>query len=270
MAPARGWRSALLAACILGIARPEDAASASSASSSGSSDAVVATSSTTAAKDLDELNEEATCVSCLAKGGGWCVESQRCGEDDTAYCDADGLIGLAGFSNDCGTDEEAKKPKGRRQLDKGVLVSYKAGSGVSRIEGMGIIHRAYHVLEEYTVLLKDGSKEEVKTHRWEQRPKVKKGDENSEYHDIEFQYFKPSELQVLSHVRAGDLVQAHFAVKGKGLEGELVKSKKTEEALVINVTVATIAVNYTSDLIVSILPRDFVVGGEQKASHEEL
>ena len=41
----------------------------------------------------------------------------------------------------------------------GVLVSYNFENGSCC--GEGIVHRAYHVLEEYTVLLRDGSKEEV-------------------------------------------------------------------------------------------------------------
>lgn len=41
----------------------------------------------------------------------------------------------------------------------GVLVSYNFENGSCC--GQGIVHRAYHVLEEYTVLLRDGSKEEV-------------------------------------------------------------------------------------------------------------
>ena len=41
----------------------------------------------------------------------------------------------------------------------GVLVSYAFENGSCC--GLGIVHRAYHVLEEYTVLLRDGSKEEV-------------------------------------------------------------------------------------------------------------
>ena len=43
---------------------------------------------------------------------------------------------------------------------RGVLVSYAHENG-SCCE-QGIVHRAYHVLEEYTVLLRDGSKEEVR------------------------------------------------------------------------------------------------------------
>ena len=42
---------------------------------------------------------------------------------------------------------------------RGVLVSYNFENGSCC--GQGIVHRAYHVLEEYTVLLRDGSKEEV-------------------------------------------------------------------------------------------------------------
>lgn len=42
----------------------------------------------------------------------------------------------------------------------GVLVSYTFENG-SCCLGLGIVSRAYHVLEEYTVLLRDGSKEEV-------------------------------------------------------------------------------------------------------------
>merc|ERR1712099_207643 len=104
-----------------------------------------------------------------------------------------------------------------------------------------------------------GSKEEVKTERWNNRKPAKKKDENSEYHDMEFRYFMPSELTLLSGIRPGDVVQAHFAIKHKGPDDELVKSRRTEEAVVVNTTVSTIAVNFTSDLIVSVLPRDFVV-----------
>merc|ERR1711957_667611 len=126
--------------------------------------------------------------------------------------------------------------------------------------GVGIVHRAYHVLEEYTVLISGESKAEVKTERWNNRKPVKKKDENSEYHDIEFRYFRSHEVNVISGIRPGDIVQAHFEVKQKkGSEDIIIKSQRTETALVINVTVATIAVNYTADYIVSILPRDFVV-----------
>merc|ERR1712039_837146 len=181
------------------------------------------------------------------------------GEDDTAYCDPENLIGLAGYTNDCRADEEGRRPKSRPWIDKGVLVSYSYENGTCCM-GVGIVHRAYHVLEEYTVLLHEGSKEEVKTDRWNKRKPVKKKDENSEYHNIEFRYFRASEINVISGIRPGDIVQAHFEVKQKkGAEDSVIKSKRTETALVINVTVATIAVNYTSDHIVSILPRDFVV-----------
>jgi len=217
-------------------------------------------SAITGLKDLNEELELAdTCESCLAKGGGWCTAEQRCVEDDIAYCDADHLIGLAGFTNDCSADEERVRPKARPWVDKGVLVSYAHENGTCCM-GTGIVSRAYHVLEEYTVLLRDGSKEEVKTERWNNRKPAKKKDENSEYHNIEFRYFTPSELTVVSGIRPKDVVQAHFAVKQKkGSEDVLVKSRRTEEAVVINTTVETVALNFTSDYIVSILPRDFVV-----------
>ncbi|CAK9076717.1 Hypothetical protein SCF082_LOCUS36942 [Durusdinium trenchii] len=207
--------------------------------------------------DLEELDLAETCESCLAKGGGWCTTEQRCVEDDVAYCEAESLIGLAGFTDDCGSDEEGQKPHVRPWIDKGVLVSYIHENGTCC--GTGIVHRAYHVLEEYTVLLQDGSKEEVKTERWNKRKPAKKKDENSEYHNIEFRYFKPQELTVLSGLRPGDLVQAHFAVKTKDAGEELVKSRRTEPAVVVNTTRTHVAVNFTSDHIVSILPRDFLV-----------
>jgi len=226
-------------------------------------------------KDLtEEIDMADTCESCLAKGGGWCTSEQRCVEDDTDHCDVDNLIGLAGFSNDCKADEEGRKPKTRKELDKGVLVDYTFENGTCCL-GRGIIHRAYHVLEEYTVLLRDGSKEEVKTERWNNRKPAKKKDEGSEYHDMEFRYFSASDLTVISGIRPNDLVQAHFAVKQKnaGDNAALVKSRRTELATVLNVTRDTIAVNFTSDFIVSILPRDFVVdttNETRKPSHEEL
>ncbi|CAE8692389.1 unnamed protein product, partial [Polarella glacialis] len=211
-----------------------------------------------AAKDMMadmELSE--TCQSCLAKGGGWCASEQRCVEDDTAFCDAESLIGLAGFTDDCDADEEGQKPKIRPWIDKGVLVSYHHENGTCC--GSGIISRAYHVLEEYTVLLRDGSKEEVKMDRWNNRKPGKKKDENSEYHDIEFRYFSNRDLTVISGVRPGDVVRAHFAVKQKGADdGELVKSQRIEDAVVINTTVPNIALNFTADHIVSVLPRDFI------------
>lgn len=206
----------------------------------------------------EELELAETCQSCLAKGGGWCTLEQRCVEDDTAYCPSESLIGLAGFTDDCGSDEEGAKAGTRPWIDKGVLVSYAHENG-SCCE-QGIVHRAYHVLEEYTVLLRDGSKEEVKTDRWNNRKPAKKKDENSEYHNIEFRYFKPHELTVLSGLRPNDLVEAHFAVKTKDeTQTSLVKSRRTEPAIVVNTTTRSIAVNFTSDHIVSILPRDFVV-----------
>lgn len=211
-------------------------------------------------KDLtEEINLAETCESCLAKGGGWCTTEQRCVEDDTAHCDAESLIGLAGFTNDCGADEEGQKPKVRPWIDKGVLVSYTFENGTCCM-GVGIVHRAYHVLEEYTILVHNSTKEEVKTERWNRRKPAKKENENSEYHDMEFRYFRPRELTVLSGIRPGDTVQAHFSVKRKGAkDDELVKSRRTEEAVVINTTVSTVAVNFTADYVVSILPRDFVV-----------
>jgi len=233
---------------------------------------------TTGGGELKDLTEEVdmtdTCESCLKKGGGWCTSEQRCVEDDTAFCDVDNLIGLAGFSNDCKADEEGRKPKTRKWLDKGVLASYVFENGTC-CQGKGIIHRAYHVLEEYTILLRDGSKEEVKSDRWNARKPAKKKDEGSEYHDMELRYFRPTDLFVISGIRPGDIVQAHFAVKRKGdsQEAPLVKSKKTELAAVVNVTIDNIAVNFTSDLIVSVLPRDFVVDATidtRKPSHEEL
>lgn len=221
----------------------------------------------------EELDVAETCESCLNKSRGWCMSEQRCVEDDTAYCDSENLIGLAGFTNDCAADVEGRKPKKRKCLDKGVFVSYPFENGTCCL-GAGIIHRAYHELEEYTVLLRDGSREEVKTDRWNNRKPAKKKDEGSEYHDIEFRYFKPTELTVLSGTRPGDVVQAHFAVKGKSSDAVLIKSKRTEPAVVINVTISTIAVNFTSDFIVSILPRDFVVDTTDQACakprHEEL
>jgi len=219
------------------------------------------TNGVTNLKDVhDDLEIAESCEACLAKGGGWCTLDQRCVEDDTAHCDAESLIGLAGFTNDCKADEEGRKPKKRPWIDKGVLVSYAHENGTCCM-GEGIVHRAYHVLQEYTVLLRDGSKEEVKTERWNKRKPAKKKDENSEYHNIEFRYFTPRELTVISGIRPKDVVQAHFAVKqGRGADDSLlVKSQRTEEAMVINTTMATIAVNFTSDYIVSILPRDFVV-----------
>lgn len=227
-------------------------------------------------KDLtEEIELQDTCESCLAKGGGWCTSEQRCVEDDPAHCDPDSLIGLAGYTNDCRADEEGRRPKGRPWIDKGVLVQYTFENGTCCM-GIGIVHRAYHVLEEYTVLLRDGSREEVKTDRWNSRKPAKKKDENSEYHNIEFRYFAPRELTVISGIRPGDVVQAHFAVKHKGADDVLIKSKRTEEAVVINTTVATIAANFTSDHVVSILPRDFVVDltnlsrPAAKPTHEEL
>jgi len=212
-------------------------------------------------KDIhDDLETAESCEACLAKGGGWCTLDQRCVEDDTAHCDAENLIGLAGFTNDCKFDDEGRKPKKRPWIDKGVLVSYGYENGTCCM-GEGIVHRAYHVLEEYTVLLRDGSKEEVKTERWHKRKPPKKKDENSDYHNIEFRYFTPRELTVISGIRPKDVVQAHFAVRqAKGVDDAvLVRSQRTEEAVVINTTMATMAVNFTSDHIVSILPRDFVV-----------
>lgn len=226
-------------------------------------------------KDLtEEIDMADNCESCLAKGGGWCTTEQRCVEDDTDYCDVDHLIGLAGFSNDCKADEEGRKPNRRRWLDKGCLVSYPFENGTCCM-GTGIVHRAYHVLREYTVLLRDGSKEEVKTDRWNNRKPAKKKDEGSEYHDMEFIYFQPKDLHVISGIRPGDLVQAHFSVlqKNKAENAPPVKSRKTEPAIVINVTKATIAVNFTTDFVVSVLPRDFVVDTTNETrvpDHEEL
>merc|ERR1712014_116101 len=122
----------------------------------------------------------------------------------------------------------------------------------------------------------DDSKEEVKTERWHRRKPAKKKDEASEYHNIEFRYFRPNDLTVISGIRPKDVVQAHFAVKHRSSDEELVKSRRTEQAVVINVTVKTIAVNFTSDYIVSILPRDYVVDltnlskPAERPTHEEL
>jgi len=223
----------------------------------------------------DELDLQDTCESCLAKGGGWCTSEQRCVDDDPEHCDVESLIGLAGFTNDCRADPEASMPKGRHGIDKGVLVQYTFENGTCCM-GSGIVHRAYHVLEEYTVLLRDGSKEEVKSDRWNDRKPGKKKDENSEYHNMEFRYFAKQELTVISGIRPGDIVQAHFAVKTKGPDDVLVKSRTTEAAVVINTTVPSIALNFTTDNIVSILPRDFVVDTidltrlAEKPAYEEL
>ena len=54
------------------------------------------------------------------------------------------------------------------------------------------------------------------------------------------------------------VLKAHFAVKTKDTM-ELVKSRRTELAVVVNTTTTSVAVNFTSDHIVSILPRSFVV-----------
>eukprot|EP00929_Paragymnodinium_shiwhaense_P008495 TRINITY_DN112452_c0_g1_i1.p1 TRINITY_DN112452_c0_g1~~TRINITY_DN112452_c0_g1_i1.p1 ORF type:complete len:261 (-),score=61.32 TRINITY_DN112452_c0_g1_i1:26-808(-) len=232
-------------------------------------------SGSTGLKDITEDVDMAdTCEGCLAKGGGWCMPEQRCVEDDTQYCDSESLIGLAGFSSDCRDDVEALKPKGRRWLDKGCLVSYTFENG-SCCMGQGIVHRAYHYLEEYTVFLPNSSREEVKTQRWMRRKPAKKKDENSEYHNMEFRYFRASELTVVSGIRPSDLVQAHFMVKSKDAEAQI-KSKRTEAAVVVNVTVDSIAVNYTADHVVSILPRDYVVDltnmsrPPERATHDEL
>merc|ERR1712183_519660 len=143
--------------------------------------------------------------------------------------------------------------------------------------GTGIIHRAYHVLEEYTVLLRDGSQEEVKTERWNHRKPAKKKDEGSEYHDIEFRYFRPRDLTVISGVRPKDLVQAHFAVKSKKVPDDvLIMSRRAEDAIVINTTIETVAVNFTADNITSVLPRSFIVDVTNETTpppeyaHEEL
>lgn len=208
-------------------------------------------------KDIhDEIDLAENCESCLAKGGGWCTIDQRCVEDDTAHCNAESLIGLAGYTMDCNSDEERHKAKIRPRIDKGVLVSYTFENG-SCCMGLGIVHRAYHVLEEYTVLLPNSSREEVKTERWNRRSPAKKGKENSEYHDMEFRYFRPWELNLISGIRPNDTVMAHYPVKVKG--ADLVKSRRAEHAVVINTTVTTLAVNFTSDNVVSVVPRNFVV-----------
>lgn len=253
--PAMRWRCVRrwpLAAVLLPVLHP--------VAGEGESRDELSGSSSSGLKDLhEELELADTCEACLAKGGGWCTAEQRCGEDDIAHCDAENLIGLAGFTNDCSYDEERLKPKARPWIDKGVLVSYSHENGTCCM-GTGIVNRAYHVLEEYTVLLSNSSREEVKTERWHKRKPAKKKDENSEYHNIEFRYFTPGELTVISGIRPKDVVQAHFAVKQKkGSEDVLVKSRLTELAVVINTTVDMVALNFTSDHIVSILPRDFVV-----------
>jgi len=126
-------------------------------------DFLVSTGSNAGLRDLtQEADLAGTCESCLAKGGGWCTSEQRCVEDDIEHCDAESLIGLAGFTNDCNADQERHKPAVRNWIDKDVLVLYTYENGTCCM-GMGIVHRAYHVLEEYTVLLRDGSREEVKT-----------------------------------------------------------------------------------------------------------
>ncbi|CAE7250916.1 unnamed protein product [Symbiodinium necroappetens] len=156
-------------------------------------------------------------------------------------------------------DEEGQKPRVRPWIDKGVLVSYTFENG-SCCMGQGIVSRAYHVLEEYTVLLRDGSKEEVKTERWNRRKPAKKKDENSEYHNIEFRYFSPRELTVLSGLRPGDVVEAHFAVKKKGAaEDELIKSRRTELAVVINTTVPEAEVSGETFPVASVF-RDWMKG----------
>jgi len=239
-------------------------------------DFLVSTGSNAGLRDLtQEADLAGPCESCLAKGGGWCTSEQRCVEDDIEHCDAESLIGLAGFTNDCNADQERHKPAVRNWIDKDVLVLYTYENGTCCM-GMGIVHRAYHVLEEYTVLLRDGSREEVKTDRWNRRKPAKKKDEASEYHNMELRYFRPHELTVISGVRTGDVVQAHFAVKNKGSENELVKSRQTELAVVVNVTTVNITVNFTSDYIVSTLPRDFIIDTTnntrpaEKPTHEEL
>ncbi|CAK0907751.1 unnamed protein product [Prorocentrum cordatum] len=88
----------------------------------------------------DGLDLSDTCESCLVKGGGWCTTEQRCVEDDIAHCDAESLIGLAGFTNDCGSDEEGQKPRVRPWIDKGVLVSYPHENGTCCL-GIGIVNR---------------------------------------------------------------------------------------------------------------------------------
>lgn len=214
---------------------------------------------TPSVKDLtNDIDLADTCESCLAKKGGWCMSMQKCVEDDTAFCDVDDLIGLAGFTNECKADKEAHKPKKRRELDKGVLVSYDEGT-------LGIIHRAYHHLEEYTVLLRDGSREEVKDPEWLKKKaaepkKPNEEDDASAYHEMQFRYFKPHELTVVSNIRPGDIVQSHFVVKGSSDDKPL-QSKRTEWAVVLNLTMATMWVNFTSDHIVSLVPRDYVLGG---------
>ena len=174
------------------------------------------------------------------------------------------LIGLAGFSSDC--DAEHVRSRKRHRLDKGVLVSYTFENGTCCL-GREIIHRAYHVLEEYTVSLRDGSMEEVKTDRWHNRKPAKKANENTEYHKLEFRYFKPHELTVLSGLRPGDIVQAHFIVKNRASH-VTARSRRTEEAVIINVSVSSIAVNFTADHVVSMLPREFV--DDPTPTHEEL
>ena len=62
-------------------------------------------------------------------------------------------IGLTGFSSDC--DAELVRSRKRHRFEKDVQVSYTFENGTCCL-GRGIIHRAYHVLEEYTVSLRDG------------------------------------------------------------------------------------------------------------------
>lgn len=79
---------------------------------------------------------------------GWVVDRWSCNDSTSQYAAKDNLIGLAGFTDDCGTDEEGQKPKVRPWIDKGpgaarTLVDVCSLKALNRLLGLPIV--AEHV-----------------------------------------------------------------------------------------------------------------------------
>jgi len=106
--------------------------------------------------------------------------------------------------------------------------------------GLGVVHRYYRHLKQFTVLNATNEYSEYKMRR-----------------DGEMQpvYFREDEVKIIRDVRRGDTVFSHFPRKSTEE-----KSKHPVEGLVVNTTAAAVCVNFTSTGMVLTVPWDFVVG----------
>eukprot|EP00397_Hematodinium_sp_SG-2012_P054483 GEMP01065730.1.p1 GENE.GEMP01065730.1~~GEMP01065730.1.p1 ORF type:complete len:200 (+),score=32.11 GEMP01065730.1:32-601(+) len=152
---------------------------------------------------IGELGSE-TCRRCVDQNKVWC--DGFCEE----ICHEDDVISTAGA---CPHRERNASEVGAGQL-------------VNTEYGLGVVHRHYIHLHEFTVL-------------------------NSSM--VEFKTTIDDQVSIVRDVRYGDLVMAHFRVKSTKE-----KSRRPAEARVINTTTHNVGVQFTADSVVSTVPWEFI------------